>query len=81
MPEDRVETVSELQPSPAKGTIIHTEAGNTSYVKGYAPHDIEPLLAAAIRDGVPFIYLHSEGRQPNSVVVAPQHVAALVRHD
>jgi hypothetical protein len=77
MPEDK----SESQPAPAKGTIIWTEAGNVSYVKGLAPVDIEPLLAEAIRDGTPFVYLHSEGQQPNSLAVAPSHVTALVRAD
>lgn len=62
-------------------TILHTEAGQTTYIKGLGPIDIEPILAAALRDGVPFVYLHGEGQPGNSLCVAPSHVTALIRAD
>jgi hypothetical protein len=64
-----------------KNTIIWTAAGNTSYVKGQGPSDVEPVLTKALEEGIPFVYLDSEGQPPNSVVVAPKHVSGLVLHE
>lgn len=61
------------------GTIIQTEAGVATFIKGVKPVDVEPLLADALKNEIPFVYLRgADEPENNEIAVAPQHVAALI---